>query len=453
MRTIFQRAARLPLIAAACIGLFSAIQCGGGNSTGPTPSTTSAPTVAVVSVTPSSSTAVAGSTLQATVALNGAAAAGATVTLTSSNTAVATVPSSVNIAAGAASASFTVTTVGAGQATITATFNGSAQATLTVSAAVPGITLLSLGLNAPTITGGQSVDGVVTLSGPAPSGGAVVTLQSSDTSVATVGASVTVPAGGTTATFTVTSRATGGAFQLVISGTYGGVTRSANLTVSGTPPPLALSSVAVNPSTIASGATAQGTVSLNQAAPAGGTTVALSASPSGVVTIPVSVTVNAGSSSASFSVAGVPTTTDKTATITASFNSVSQTAAVTVSGSGPVASFVVGGPSGTDTCKLGVGATTADCTFDGRGSTGAVAWDYTWVVGSQSRTGASGNGVLSPTFPSCGFFTTDYPSSSNPTSIQMEVRLRVRDSSGATSAEFVNRNVRIIPNHECGYGF
>src|SRR5438445_22208 len=67
----------------------------------------------------------------------------------------------------------------------------------------PSVTLSTLSLNPTTVTGGDSSTGTVTLSGPAPSGGAQVALSSSDTSVATVPSSVTVAAGATSATFTV----------------------------------------------------------------------------------------------------------------------------------------------------------------------------------------------------------------------------------------------------------
>lgn len=37
--------------------------------------------------------------------------------------------------------------------------------------------------------------------------------------------------------------------------------------------------------------------------------------------------------------------------------------------------------------------------------------------------------------------------------IQMEVRLKVQDARGVESPEAVNRNVRMFPNNNCGYGF
>src|SRR5467141_1448548 len=66
-------------------------------------------------------------------------------------------------------------------------------------------TLSSVALNPMSVTGGSPSTGTVTLSGPAPSGGAVVSLSSDNKAVAAVPASgsVTVAAGATTATFPV----------------------------------------------------------------------------------------------------------------------------------------------------------------------------------------------------------------------------------------------------------
>ena len=61
--------------------------------------------------------------------------------------------------------------------------------------------------------GGTNAQGAVTLSGPAPAGGAFVSLGSTDPS-AQVPASVTVPAIATSANFTVTTTTVGSATSL-----------------------------------------------------------------------------------------------------------------------------------------------------------------------------------------------------------------------------------------------
>ena len=65
----------------------------------------------------------------------------------------------------------------------------------------------------------------------APSGGAVVTLTSSNTSVASVPSSVTVSSGQTNANFTVRTQRVWSNTSVVISGTYAGTTQNATLTV------------------------------------------------------------------------------------------------------------------------------------------------------------------------------------------------------------------------------
>src|SRR5216683_1964512 len=102
----------------------------------------------------------------------------------------------------------------------------------------PGsLTLSSVGLNPTSVTGGSSSTGTVTLDGPAPSYGAVVSLSSS-ASAATVPASVTVASGATSATFTVNTTAVTASTPVTITASYGGAMKTASLTVnppSGTP--------------------------------------------------------------------------------------------------------------------------------------------------------------------------------------------------------------------------
>ena len=124
----------------------------------------------------------------------------------SSNNAAAQVPASVTVVANSTTATFTVTTspVAATVApVISALYHGTTKtAALTVTTPV----LQSFTLNPTLLRGGTSSTGTVTLNGKAPVGGAVVTLSSDTTSVATVPASVTVPSGAVSATFTVSTR-------------------------------------------------------------------------------------------------------------------------------------------------------------------------------------------------------------------------------------------------------
>ena len=196
------------------------------------------PTTTLSSLTLNPSSVTGGATSQGTVTLSGAApSGGAVIMLASSNGAVASVPPSVTVVEGAVSAGFTITTnavPAATTVTIASAYNNSnASATLNVGAASPPPlpTLNSLTLNPTSVKGGSPSTGTVTLSGPAPSGGAVVSLASSNTNVAVVLASVTVPAGATSASFSVTTRRVPRPTSVVISAAYNNTSKSAKLNV------------------------------------------------------------------------------------------------------------------------------------------------------------------------------------------------------------------------------
>lgn len=115
----------------------------------------------------------------------------------------------------------------------------------------PGsVSLSALSLNPTSVIGGNSSQGTVTLTGAAPSGGAVVTL-SDNSAAAAVPTSVTVSAGATSATFTVTTSAVNTSTSVTITGTYG-VSRTATLTVSPQAPP-ATDTVAIQRAQYSSG--------------------------------------------------------------------------------------------------------------------------------------------------------------------------------------------------------
>ena len=88
-----------------------------------------------------------------------------------------------------------------------------------------------LELNPPNI-GSQSFSiGTVTLTGPSPEGGALVSLASTNRSVATVPSSMLIPAGEKSGTFRIESTTVGSLTSLAIVATYGGVSNGATLTV------------------------------------------------------------------------------------------------------------------------------------------------------------------------------------------------------------------------------
>jgi BNR repeat-like domain len=190
------------------------------------------------------------------------------------------------------------------------------------------ISLSALSLSPSTVTGGSSSMGTVTLSAPAPPGGAVISLSSSDPTVASVPDSVTVSEGTTSASFTVSTSAVGSSTSVTISGSYNGTTQSASLTV--TPP--TLTSLTLSPSSVLGGPLgfSTGTVTFSAPAPAGGVQVMLSSSDPSAASVPSSVTVPAGATGATFTVSTSIVIVFSSVTISGSYNSTTQSASLAV---------------------------------------------------------------------------------------------------------------------------
>src|SRR5215211_6042127 len=91
--------------------------------------------------------------------------------------------------------------------------------------------LSALSLSPTALVGGNSATGTITLTSAAPSGGLAVSLSSNNIAAATVPASVTVPAGSTSATFTVSTNSVSNSQSSTIIATAGSITRSATITV------------------------------------------------------------------------------------------------------------------------------------------------------------------------------------------------------------------------------
>jgi hypothetical protein len=195
-------------------------------------------------------------------------------------------------------------------------------------------------VNPTSVTGGMSATGTVTLTAGAPSGGAVVSLTSSNGAVASTPSSVTIAAGATSATFPVTTTAVTSNTSVTLTAAYGGASRSATLTVTPPPPPASLSSLAVNPTSVTGGSNSQGTVTLSSAAPSGGMTVTLSSSDP-VAAVPANVTVAQGATSATFTIATGTVSSSTPATITASDGAVSRTATLTINPPATTATLTV----------------------------------------------------------------------------------------------------------------
>jgi hypothetical protein len=164
----------------------------------------------------------------------------------------------------------------------------------------------------------------------APSGGAVVTLVSSNSAVASMPASVTVPAGSDRTSFTVTTAPVSSSTTVTLNANYNGTWAATSLIVSPASSPATLASLAVNPSSVVGGNGSTGTATLSAAAPTGGALVSLSSSNTAVATVPASVTIAAGATSATFAVTTSSVTASTSVTISAAYNGVTQSAALTV---------------------------------------------------------------------------------------------------------------------------
>lgn len=274
-------------------------------------------------------TVISGASSVGTVTLTGVApAGGAVVALASSDASAALTPANVTVQPGVSSATFTVltsATAAAGTVTISAAYGGgSASAALTIQRPAPK--LAGISLTPANIVGGNVAGGSVTLTAAAPQGGAIVALSSSDASVAAVPSSITIRAGLTSATFSVTTSGVAASTGVQISASYSGDTLSATLNVN----PASLSSLTLSPASVKGGTASAGVIALNGRAPSGGLTVAVASSNPYVASVPPSVTIQAGAASATFQITTRRVTANTKVQITATLAGISKAAVLNI---------------------------------------------------------------------------------------------------------------------------
>ena len=214
-----------------------------------------------------------------------------------------------------------------------------------VSLGVSGVSF-----NPPTVLGGNSSTGTVTLNGVAPTGGATVTLSTNNSAAVTIPASVIVPQGLGTATFPIVTNPVTAQTPVSISASLNSTTQSATLTVN----PL-LASLTLNPAILVGGSSSTGTVTLNAVAPSGGITVNLSSN-NGNAQPPLSVNVAGGSATATFTVTTSVVASATNATISASYNGATLSAGLGINPTG-VASFVRAAGNSAESVKYTVSIT------------------------------------------------------------------------------------------------
>lgn len=276
--------------------------------------------MASVSVAPSS--VVGGTNATGTITLAAVANGDTAVNLSSSDPTAATVPSSATVTSGSSTKTFTVSTsvvTSTKNVIITATQGPNvktANLTVTVGAAPD---LSSVTTSQTTIGGGRTVTGTVTLTGPAVGSGSTVTLSDNGPEL-TVPASVTVPAGQSSATFSVFTAQVSANVTRTITATLDAIVKTKNVLIV----PYILTNFTMSPSGVISGNSATGTVTLNTFAPTAGKVVTLSDNSAALIT-PSSVTVPNGAASATFSVGTTVTSVPITRSVTATLNGVSMT--------------------------------------------------------------------------------------------------------------------------------
>jgi chitodextrinase len=112
--------------------------------------------------------------------------------------------------------------------------NQSAKSTSASATTQTTVILTALTINPTTVQAPTTSTGTVTLNGTAPAGGIAIALTSSDTRKATVPSTVVVPAGATTATFTITTLTAqlgGGNNPVTITASFGGVSKTVTLII------------------------------------------------------------------------------------------------------------------------------------------------------------------------------------------------------------------------------
>jgi hypothetical protein len=268
----------------------------------------------------SNESVVGGTSVNATVTLQSAApTGGTTVRLVSSNPNIVRAPATVFIPAGATDIDFAIPTSGVSVPTRVTIETGTdvdgyraPQNTIVVTppgSPTPAPSLSSLTLGQSSVVSGGTITGTLRLTSPAPAGGAVVTLQGSMEGDVIVPQSVTIPAGSISANFT-TSPAPETPFPrwVFIQGHYGnsGGLQARILRIDPAAGPATLLAIGPASQDVIGGKSGRASVALVIPAPVGGGTVSLTTDNPSVIHVPASVSIAAGNSAVSFSIATSP---------------------------------------------------------------------------------------------------------------------------------------------------
>ncbi len=287
---------------------------------------------AVVTITPpavsrmtiSPNAILGGDSTEATVELSGKAATGGQKVSLLASTSAVTVPASITIPAGSSTYSFLLKTKAVNSntpTTVTAKIGSASQAgTVTV---LP--TSLSELVVQPTVQGGTSEEVGVFLASSAGSSGVTVMLSSNNAALVTP-TSVKVPAGSSSYWYVQKTSGVNTSTPVKVTAKIGSSSVSASTTLT----PAALNSVSLSRTTVSAGTNSLGTVSLSGPAGSSGVVVNLSSGNSPVASVPASVTVTSGAATASFAVTTSGVNASTQVTLTATLNTTSKIAGITV---------------------------------------------------------------------------------------------------------------------------
>jgi hypothetical protein len=270
----------------------------------------------------------AGTATTGTLALNLPAPSGGLNVNLASNNAAASVPTSVKVAAGATSATFPVTTsstlTSETDVAITAS-NGVESTSGTLHIDPSSVAIKAFALSPSAVVGGNVSIGVVSLTGRAPAGGAVIAIGNSNGSIASAPAILTIPAGKSSGQFVILTDQVSATTPTTLSATLGTVTKTAVLQVA----PNGVSSLVLVPTSVKGGQeTAVGVVTLQYPA-AVATTVTITSNSASAIP-DASIVIPPGQTTGTFNIDTAAVTATTTATITATANKVAKTAKLTV---------------------------------------------------------------------------------------------------------------------------
>ncbi len=290
-------------------------------------------------------TVVGGSSVTGTITLQRAAPAGGIeVTLVSKDTSLVRPPAKIVVPEGATAASFAIATsavTATKPITInTGTANDNYRAPETwlwlvpAGSPAPAPSLSTVTLLAASVPGGHTTTGTITLTAPAPAGGASVWVNGSmEGQVVTPAGGVTVPAGSTSANFTITAPQVDASYWVMIQASYGNSAgmHGAVLRIDPEQPAIPdLYAMGVDPVSVIGGASLRGTVGLATPAPSGGTTVFLSSNDPSTAQVPASVHIGPGDSVNSFTITTSSVISMRSVQISAQSGSVTKASWITV---------------------------------------------------------------------------------------------------------------------------